>query len=664
MVTFVLAAISTYLLFELAGRRLTIAPTQQESNQDFRDLAAPTPPLQNVWNWSRKAWNGILDHGRGPVAAVILLALLFALGVTLYALESGPSELEFFNKARRVASAPETVQALLGAVAGMVCRAFPRWSDIIGAPESRSPNDGAPPKPTDGTAHHQHGLRGGGPSDAPNPPDGTAKAELNKWPLLLFAGALSSIVLSALVAPYASTLLERTSDVETPIAKVKFATSTAEKQLIPNVERDIVSFDRFEDFPRSLRFVQYDCGQRALESGGMASFRDNPKTKGEYENFQNAVAFRRQWIPYVNYIVNAQRKGYSIEILKGQVRFLTEKFVRLVSDRDQFSDNYKAILSERDRQVGVLQAEGVDGTLTPEEQKRQNDDPDPKWCDPPQQKEIKEEDVKKLVNNTRYVHGFVAALLGFTGNTEENIWIWRLAKGIHGLDKDINVNNGLANALYLGRRDFGEIFAVRAIALESIKSQTDFAQGFKPCDPKASVDQCLDNQIKEQLIKRYDRARFGAQLRFAYWWAQKGLSSQEDTWPPEDVPWQTAQNYAEHAYQTLQAKGKTPQEKGPPWFKCTDDGEDLNIKDTYAYIKLAFEAYKLQVHKIQPRQTQVLESREILEDARASVLDTLRLLQASRLPGEVAPSCLIEAEAKAWVKRISSHLKLAEAMLR
>jgi hypothetical protein len=208
---------------------------------------------------------------------------------------------------------------------------------------------------------------------------------------LIWLSVVPLVITAAIVLLY-SILNARLSGLETPYIRLQFATPPLARPLVLNVERSLPRFDDLVRFPESVRFTQYDCGQAALDAGGIDSFKE--KRPDDYQQFQNDLAFRQQWIPYVNYIVNAGNKGYSAEILKGQVRSLAERFLRLVSDPDRFSDNYKAILLERDRQVAVFKGMGVDDALTPQEEKRQLEDPDPHWCDPPPDKVINEGDVK------------------------------------------------------------------------------------------------------------------------------------------------------------------------------------------------------------------------------------------------------------------------------
>jgi hypothetical protein len=54
---------------------------------------------------------------------------------------------------------------------------------------------------------------------------------------------------------------------------------------------------------------------------------------------------------------------------------------------------------------------------------------DPHWCEP-EKDDVKAEAVKMLIKNTRFVHGFVAALFDYVDNTEGSIRMMSLAKAI------------------------------------------------------------------------------------------------------------------------------------------------------------------------------------------------------------------------------------------
>jgi hypothetical protein len=216
------------------------------------------------------------------------------------------------------------------------------------------------------------------------------------------------------------------------------------------------------------------------------------------------------------------------------------------------------------------------------------------------------------------------------------------------------VNVSLSDALYFGGRDFNEIFPLINVAVTSIDSQADRVRNF---DGGKSQDAETDNQIREQLTKRYDRARFSERLHLAYLWAEKGLSAREDAPLGEEVvPWPKAQAYAEEAYQGLLGESKRT-----PWFACIDDSKEVLIKDTYAFVKLAFVAFNVRAKGISPDRTQVTDARMLLEDARARVLDMQRR-NGETGSTETSSSCLTGSELRAWMKRISNHLNLAVAM--
>jgi hypothetical protein len=188
MVIFILAAISSYLLFTRRTASEVIEPPRAMTSEP-------------IWNWRG-------DRVRRRAAA----AVLSALAATLYASLAAPSEygifFEFQNAVRCIASAPETTDALLGALAGLMCSALPPWRTIISGQG----------------AHHDTKTP---TAESEKSDSGTPSAELSMGPLLLFAAALASVILAAILAPYTSTLLDRISGVDTPYVKVQFASREA-----------------------------------------------------------------------------------------------------------------------------------------------------------------------------------------------------------------------------------------------------------------------------------------------------------------------------------------------------------------------------------------------------------------------------------------------------
>jgi hypothetical protein len=571
-------------------------------------------------------------------AAGLLLITLF---LALYSAETG--ELAGLH---RFTSDPATIQAALGALAGVMCRIFPRW--IVGSGGSETHEGIGKPTPNNwallvtGSSEAKQGARNGGASP------------INWW-LLIFAVALACVAVAAMFAPYGPAILDRTSAVETPYLKVQFATSAAEKQVTLDIDRNLLSLDRIDTIPQTVRFIQFDCGQAALETGGMANFINQDRDR--YQDFVNAGAFRTnsKFYTFVLRIINAQRRDYSEELLKGRVRVAAQKLFRLVSDPEpsRFHENYQAARLEVEDQDRALELDGIGKALPEEErERRQGKDGDPPWCrddkiDPD------EKAINRLVKETRYMYGFVAALLQFTGDTEGVIFVMSLAKRIPRLDKDINVNDALAAALYLGGRDLAQATSLFELALISVQSNERRVQGFQ-----AQGD--TDNDIREKLLVRYDRASFLLKLELAYLWAQDALRPRQDARSLDGTRLETAQNYVERAYERL-LKSNAPQ------YNCLDYGGELYIKDAYAYVMLATLARNLQVHKEPVDQAKLHKAENILEDARGQVREIQLLIAEAkkRLQHENIPlPCMAELEARSWDRRISNHLKLAQALER
>src|SRR5262249_29337685 len=124
---------------------------------------------------------------------VALVLLLVTLTVA-----TGPMKRGALFNVWRIASASETLQLILGVLAGTMGRAFPGWG-IVGIPG-------------------------------------------HTWRLLTYVGAFGGVVLMALIVPYIPALLTRMTTFETPYAKFQFSITPAEKQFLLNVERDLLGF--------------------------------------------------------------------------------------------------------------------------------------------------------------------------------------------------------------------------------------------------------------------------------------------------------------------------------------------------------------------------------------------------------------------------------------
>jgi hypothetical protein len=607
----------------------------------------------------------------------VLLAMPFEVGVDFVGCRPGPTAIAIFScksdawayaillTTRRIASMPETVHAVLGVVAGLMCGNFPRWMT------------------------YARSL-------------GTTGSRGSTWPTIIFAAALSSVVLAALVAPYAPATLGRVSGLETPYVKVQFAISPspAEKQEVLKIERDLNNLDTLEAFARSLRFIQYDCAQAALDARETAGFKgiaEVIRNQPKYRVFTAGLAFRKSLIPYVNRIVNAQRKGYNLVVLKARVRQVAEKFALLATNGD-FEKNYQAAMSEVHRQHQLFRDEGVGDDPLLEEVERQNIDRDPAYCwsSAPETSltsyifDITDTSLTSYrsdinnVRNTRMVvqekpplvHGFAAALFLFEDSVEAANAMFISAFQSDQKTEDINTIGEFANALYVGGRDLREVLPWQEKELRIIESRigpVERAEVWSQDEVKADLTGAreTDNKIRDDLVKRYSRARFQLRLRLAYLWAQHGLASEEDLLPQRDLHWSSAQKYADEAYESILDKSKRP-----PHIECTDRALDLRIKDTYAFVKLAYQAYNLKTLRMPPEEFQVRQARGILEEAMTEARDAHRRVEEADREAHprveearspmvaiwAAPSCFTEVETKAWIKRISSHLRLAEAL--
>jgi hypothetical protein len=599
-------------------------------------LVTATVPATGLSNkWLREQWQTWL------VFSSLVLIAIFS---TLTAKTGDAWAYAVLLTIRRIASMPEMTYGVLGVVAGLMCGNFPEWMNY-----SRT-----------------HGI---GPGHEES---NTGKPASAIWPVIIFGGALSGVVLAALLAPYEQTALSRLSGVETPYLKVQFAISPAEKQLILNVERDLNNLDILQQFPQSLRFIQYDCATAALDakvSGANMPMDRFVKESEKSRVFRAGLAFRKSLIPYVNRVVSAQRQGYNLPALKGRVRNVAEKFALLAASGDlktdyqaaMFDINYHEAMFEVQRQYQLFKNEGVGSDALPEEEDRTNTDPDPKYC------LHSDEDIKYIrqaaQERPRYIHGFAAALFFFIGDVGAGNAMISGAFGLNEKTDDINLIVGRSDALYTGGQDFSAVLPIAEKELEIIEERIGKIERVKVwSDNEILVDPMrkYENEIRSDLAKRYSRARFAVRRRLAYLWAQHGLASEEDLLPRRDVRWSSAQKYADEAYESLLDKSKRA-----PQFKCIDDDWDLRTKDTYAFVKLAYQAYNLRTQRIPPDEFEVRQARKILEDALAEAREERRRFEEARSPTGAARgelSCFTQEETRAWVKRISNHLKLADAL--
>jgi hypothetical protein len=612
--------------------------------------------------------------------------LVMALLSLLIAWKRGAWAYSILLTAHNVASAPETVHALLGVVAGLMCGNFSRWMDYAGtlrigkdAAASKSPpggpaptaagqadeSEGAPdPKlpPAGGGSGSKPPPAGGGNDSKPSPADGGSGSEI--WPVIVFTAAFSCIIVAALLAPYAQGTLSRVSGLETPYLKVQFAISPAEKQQILNVERDLNIRERLEEFWQEFRFIQYDCAAAALD----AKMR-NPAERMDHfvsdwsksQDFRAGYAFHKGLSRYVSRLVSAQRQGYNLFVLKSYARRVAEKLALVVSDQPAaFHDSYKDVITEVKRQYEFFKYEGVGFDALPEE----DDDRDlPSYCasEVKDIADITEEDIKRVVQKKpRYIYGVAGALFVFAGDNDAANEVVNSAFLLNKNTDDINLIAGHGSALYEAGQDLREVLSIATRELEKIDEKIRQLETVIVSDDDIKTDSTRRNErkIRDDLVKRYRRGRFIVRLRLAYLWAQHGLGSEEDLLPQRELRWSTALKYADDAYASLLDKSESQLR-----FPCIDHAWDLTIKDTHAFVKLAYQAYNLRTQRIPPDESQVRAARSVLEDAWAEAREELRLAQRVQETRDVRlPSCFTEVESVAWVKRITSHLKLADAL--
>jgi hypothetical protein len=551
--------------------------------------------------------------------AVVLTGLLLE---ALVALESGSLAHPHYDRVRAIALAPETAQAMLGFLAGAICRKFPPW------PTRAEP--------------------AAWPRDVQ--PDG--------WRLPTSLAVLGGLALLAVFAPGGSALVDRLTGLQAGVINIQLAATASDRQLAISVDRDIATLDTIEDMPRSLRFLQYDCAY-----AGLAERFDDPGERARWTgvelNLTKGIRFRRNsdFTKFVRLVISAKHQintnktradlTTEIAILKAHARAVAEKLFRLIetaepTEPDHYNSAYTDALDERGRQAAAVQAEVREATdaLSETDQKIQLNDPD--WCgktdDNPGAAEM-----RSVVRDTRAFYGLVAGLESFAGNNEREILLYSLARSRPTLVKDINVNEGLAGSLYYGGRPIGEVVPFVQLALDSLRHEAEVVERARHTVTAADykeTDKTKDVDKVEKLTARYERGRVNLQRQLAYLWALESLRPQENVTPYENVPLATAEDYAREAYQRSQSA------KALRVF-CVDDDGTLYDEDTYALVLLAIQANNLRIGAALDKEA-VRKAQWLLDDARA------------RLPGH-SDSCVSE-RAPAWERRIYSHLRLAESL--
>jgi hypothetical protein len=466
MAIFLLAALAAYFIYEPLARWWTVEVDQLDAENIQRHKISRILAL---------AYYGSSKH-RGIIAA---MAALLVLGIALYAMETGSASFRFV---RFVLTAPETTDAVLGALAGVVWRTFPNWRFVAGLGSTSR--------------------------------------------ISIFAGAIASLALVSLLAPH----LWRLKAFETPYAKFQFATPQAETQLELEIQRDLAFYERVSEVTRTSRIIQYDCGYAAVAAGGFAAFKENKQAL--FRSFGDAIAFRKKLLDYLIRIQNAEHQGYDIERLKRNVSVIADELYnllpnqRLVNSSQQnttgkkqtVDEAYKAAREKLSSQAEMFKRNGIGNDMEASETDF------PGWCSEAKG-DITEDGAKELIDNTRYLYGTIGVMFAYTGNTEGVIKVFRAASERVSLKKDINVNAGLAEALFVGEREFRDVSRYYENALEAIEFQAKKVDQFcndlrkKPSTKIAKTeDEENDNAVcdeHEGLPRRYKRARRNIQLRLA-----------------------------------------------------------------------------------------------------------------------------------------------------
>jgi hypothetical protein len=236
------------------------------------------------------------------------------------------------------------------------------------------------------------------------------------------------------------------------------------------IQRDLAFYEGLAGVSRTNLIFQYDCAYWAIRNGGLANF----KSQQLYKAFQVALKFRHDIVEFLIPISNAEVRGYDVDALKRRVSAVADRFYTVLSSRspkDGILNAYQAAVAETEAQRQTL----PDGILS------MSQDSDPRgvtpldieetsWCNVADWS-LNDEDLKNMIENTRYIYGAVAVMYSYTGNTEGAIKTYELAQAKPTLREDINVTSSLAEQLYIGERRFDDISQYLERALTSVDLQ-------------------------------------------------------------------------------------------------------------------------------------------------------------------------------------------------
>jgi hypothetical protein len=126
-----------------------------------------------------------------------------------------------------------------------------------------------------------------------------------------------------------------------------------------------------------------------------------------------------------------------------------------------------------------------------------------------------------------------------------------------------------------------------------------------------------------------------------------------NVWAQEGVNWPTAQDYTQRNLDEF-SSGELP------LFPCfLDPYESFNIKDTYAFVRLSRHAHNTRSDKSASSIAELREARWLLEELMTQLQDRQRQDDEN----DQLNRCTYHEQTKLWLRRVKSHLKLADALL-
>jgi hypothetical protein len=411
-------------------------------------------------------------------------------------------------------------------------------------------------------------------------------------------------------------------------------------------ERHIGGFFSLDDLLRSRRFINLDCGYRAIKAGGLEQFRKTESFKG----FANAIAFRERgpvplFLAGVVHALHASSDPENRKRLSALAVGVADKLHPLLLGLDLPTHEYAKLYDSAQREVGAAVdrlkngSTGVETWRSARATETERASPGPAWCDPSRETHLSAEDFRQAARSSRSVFALVTGLYVFGNATDKATEVAEKAKVLFA--DDMNVNASLAELLALKRNEgeqldkptYARVHRLLERALKQALEEQRIVQDFSPRDGDP-----VDLEIKRRLLDRYRRAVLDIKLELAFFLANENSRD----------GWTYAERFVEENLSAYQAEFEESEKNKLKRFPCLDNFMGASILDAYGFVKLTALARDQYMDR-----RQVRDAMQKLEEAKA-LIDKIDDERCFSSDGN---------RKKSWSARVGRHLDWAERLL-